>query len=85
MDDKIIGKLFQKSIILLNCMKSDEKKLDLTRLIACGLKSLQEVKVSYMRCSKVGSKIDPQVIMIHTVKLDEIRGVRNYSESRRWL
>ena len=30
------GKLFQKSIIL------TEKKLDLTRLIACGLKSLQQ-------------------------------------------
>ena len=39
------GKLFQKSIIL------TEKKLNLTRLITCGLKSLQEwplVEVSYM-------------------------------------
>ena len=39
-----LGKLFQKSIIL------TEKNLDLTRLIACGLKSLQEwpqVKVTH--------------------------------------
>ena len=31
-----LGKVFQKSIVL------TEKKLDLIRLIACGLKSLQE-------------------------------------------
>ena len=51
------GKLFQKSIIL------TEKKLALGRLIACGLKSLQEwplASKSYMRCSEIISKIDPK-------------------------
>ena len=53
------GKLFQKSIIL------TEKKSDLTRLIASmWLKKFARVasSKSYMRCSKIISKIDPQVM-----------------------
>ena len=42
-----LGKLFQKSIIL------TEKKLDLTRLITCGLKSLQEWPLVKVTCSVV--------------------------------
>ena len=42
-----LGKLFQKSIIL------TEKKLDLTRLIACGLKSLQEWPLVKIACGVV--------------------------------
>ena len=58
------GKLFQKSIIL------TEKKLALAWMIACGLKKFARVasSKSYMRCSEMINKIDPQVIVIHTVK-----------------
>ena len=60
-----LGKLFQKSIIL------TEQKLDLTRLIASmWLKKLAKVasSKSCMQCSKVISKIDPQVIMIRYIR-----------------
>ena len=41
------GKLFQKSIILI------ENKLDLTQLIACGLKGLQEWPLVEVTCNVV--------------------------------
>ena len=41
------GKLFQKSIIL------TEKKLTLARLIACGLKSLQQWPLVKVTCDVV--------------------------------
>ena len=59
------GKLFQKSIIL------TEKKLTLAWLSdSMCLKKFARVasSLSYMRCSEIISKIDPQVIVIHTVK-----------------
>ena len=45
------GKLFQKSITL------TEKKLALARLIACGLKSLQQWPLVEVTCDVVNSKL----------------------------
>ena len=57
------GKLFQKSIIL-------TKEIGSYSADSMWLKKFARVasSKSYMRCSEIISKIDPQVIMIHTVK-----------------